>query len=233
VDTGNGRVLQEQPVADGERIIVAGDRVIRSTMARHGGVCVSQVTGHDPFTGNAVWGPSPYHLWSSDGVGCEQRVPPLGGGGALTAVGTDGRPVIIDSYDGRVVWTGELDERVEDLSAERAVVRAADRTTRYAVLLGGDGDRQWERIAHEDAGVTLASCGVVVADRDPNRIYVWDPVTGDNLLSLSTSARVLACAPDGVLIAEGRSIGFARFDGAAPDAPAPEDSSDPPPLDYK
>jgi hypothetical protein len=231
VDTDSGQVLQELPVAGGERIIVVGNRVMRSTMARHGGVCVSEVTGYDPFTGGTVWGPSPYHLWSSEGVGCEQRVPPLAGGGALTAVGTDGRPVVIDSYDGRVLWTGELDERVEDLSSERAVIRAADRTTRYAVLLGGDGDRQWERIADPDAGVTLAACGVVVADRDPNRVYVWDPVTGDNLLSLSTSARVLACAPDGVLIADGRSIGFAPFDGAA--APATEDSPDPPPLDSK
>jgi PQQ-like domain len=230
VDTGSGRVLQEVLVADGERVIVVGNRVVRSTMARHGGVCVSQVTGYDPFTGDPVWGPSPLHLWSSDGVGCEQRTPPLAGGSVLTAVGTDGRSVIFDSYDGRVLWTGELDERVEDLSAERAVIRAADETTRYAVLLGGDGDRQWERVADPDAGVTLASCGVVVADREPNRIYVWDPVTGDNLLSLSTSARVLACAPDGVLIADGRSIGFARFDGATSD---PEDSPDPPPLDSK
>jgi hypothetical protein len=232
VDTGSGQVLQELLVADGERVIVVGNRVIRSTMARHGGVCVSQVAGHDPVTGNPVWGPSQYHLWSSEGVGCEQRVPPLAGGGALTAVGTDGRPVVIDSYDGRVLWTGELDERVEDLSPDRAVVRAADETTRYAVLLGGNGARQWERIADQDAGVTIASCGVVVSDRDPSRIYVWDPVTGDNLLSLSTSARVLACAPDGILIADGRSIGFARFDGAVR-APATEDAPDPPPLDSK
>lgn len=232
VDTASGRVLQELTIAGDERIIVVGDRVVRSTMARHSGVCVSQVTGYDPFTGNPVWGPSPVHLWSSGGVGCEQREAPLAGGGAITAVGTDGRPVVIDSYDGRVLWTGELDERVEDLSAERAVIRAADETTRYAVLLGGDGGRQWERIADPDAGVTLASCGVVVSDRDPNRIYVWDPVTGDTLLSLSTSARVLACAPDGVLIADGRSIGFARFDGAV-QPPATEDAPDPPPLDSK
>jgi hypothetical protein len=110
------------------------------------------------------------------------------------------------------------------------VIRAADETTRFGVLLGGDGARQWERIADPDAGVVVASCGVVVADRDPNRIYVWDPVTGDNLLSLSTSARVLACTPDGVLIADGRSIGFARFDGAGP---APTGDEDPPPLDSK
>jgi hypothetical protein len=222
VDTASGRVLQELPVGSGERIVVAGNRVVRSTMARHGGVCVSQVTGHDPVTGNPVWGPLPYHLWNTDGVGCEQRVAPLGAGPTLTAVGTDGRPLVIDSYDGRILWTGELDERVEDLSADRAVIRAADGTTRFAVRFGDD-DRLWERIAHEDAGIVLADCGVVVADRDPNRVYVWDPVTGENRLSIATSARVLACAPDGVLIADGRSIGFARFEaGPAPQTPPPD-----------
>ncbi|HEY8473543.1 MAG TPA: hypothetical protein VIL37_13035 [Natronosporangium sp.] len=231
VDTSSGRVLREHLIGDDERVIVVGDRLVSSTMARHGGVCVSQVTGIDPVSGTPVWGPLPLHLWSSDGVGCEQRIPPLAGGSALTAIGTDGRPVIFDSYDGHLLWTGELDERVEDLTAERAVIRAADETTRYGVLLGGSGDRQWERLADEDAGVMIASCGVVVADRDPNRIYVWDPVTGEIRLSLSTSARVLACAPDGVLIADGRSIGFARFDGAAP-LPTGQDG-DPPPLDSK
>jgi hypothetical protein len=229
VDTENGRVLQELTAGDGERIIVSGDRVIRSTMARHGGVCVSQVTGYDPYIEVAVWGPLPYHLWSSDGVGCEQRVVPLGAGSALTAVGTDGRPVVIDSYDGRTLWTGELDERVEDLSSDRVFVRAADRTTRFAVRLGSDDGRVWERIAHEDAGVVLATCGLVVADRDPNRIYVWDPVTGENRLSISTSARVLACAVDGVLIADGRSIGFAPFDTAPAPATPPPDA----PIDAK
>jgi len=106
---------------------------------------------------------------------------------------------------------------VEDLSPELAVIRAADRTTRYAVRLGGDGAREWERVADPDAGVALAGCGVVVADREPSRVYVWDPATGQPRLSLATSARVLACAPDGVLLADRRSIGFAQF----PDAPAP------------
>ena len=217
VRSSDGAILQELAQPGGERVLVVGDRVLRSTMARHGGVCVSSVSGHDPASGALVWGPHPYHLWTTGDVGCEQRVPPVSSEHALVAVRPDGRPVVIDGYDGRVLWTGELDERVEDLSPELAVIRAADRTTRYAVRLGGDGAREWERVADPDAGVVLAGCGVVVADREPSRVYVWDPATGQPRLSLATSARVLACAPDGVLLADRRSIGFAQF----PDAPAP------------
>jgi hypothetical protein len=225
VRTTDGAVLQELVQSDDARIIVVGDRVVRSVMEQHGGVCVSTVSGHDVFHGGVVWGPQQYHLWTTNDVGCEQRVRPLSAGTAMVAVRPDGRPVVIDAYDGRVLWTGELDERVEDLSPELAVIRAADRTTRYAVRLGGDGSRVWERTADPDAGVALAGCGVVVADREPSRVYVWDVSTGQTRLSRATSATVLACPPDGVVIAEGRSIGFAPFAGV-PTAPG----GDPDPL---
>jgi hypothetical protein len=225
VRTTDGAVLQELAQSDDARIIVVGDRVVRSVMEQHGGVCVSTVSGHDVFHGGVVWGPQQYHLWTTNDVGCEQRVRPLSAGTAMVAVRPDGRPVVIDAYDGRVLWTGELDERVEDLSPELAVIRAADRTTRYAVRLGGDGSRVWERTADPDAGVALAGCGVVVADREPSRVYVWDVSTGQTRLSRATSATVLACPPDGVVIAEGRSIGFAPFAGV-PTAPG----GDPDPL---
>lgn len=216
VRTSDGAIVQlVEPGAD-ERVLVAGGRVIRSVMERHGGVCVSTVTGHDAATGTRVWGPRPFHLWATEDVGCEQRRPPLGSGAALAVVGADGRPRVVDAYDGRMLWTGERDEQVEGLSPDLAVVRAADETTRFGVRLGGDGARLWERTAAPDAGVTLARCGVVVSDRSPNRMSVWDPATGGIRLSTPTSARVLACAPDGVLLADGRSVGFARF----PDAPA-------------
>jgi len=221
VRSSDGAVLQEVEQRDGERVIVVGDRVVRSTLQRHSGICVSSVTGHDASTGAVVWGPHPYHLWTTGDVGCEQRVPPLSAGHALVAVRPDGRPMVIDGYDGRVLWTGELDERVADLSTDRAVIRAVDRTTLYGVVLGGDGSRQWERIADPDAGVVVADCGVVVADRNPDRAYVWDPVTGETRLSRATSARILACAPDGLVLAEGRSIGFAPFPGADPADPDP------------
>jgi hypothetical protein len=230
VDTATGRIVREWEQTDGERVIVVERRIIRSELARHNGVCVSTVTGYDPVTGDAAWGPRPYHLWGTGDVGCEQRVPPLAGGAALAAVTADGRPIVIDAHDGRVIWEGKITERIEGLSPDHAVIRAEDETTVYAVALGRDGTPVWDRRTDEDSTLIIAQCGVIVADRHPNRVYVWDPHTGEDTLSLSTSARVLACAPDGLLITEGRSVGFARFDGAteAPPPGRPPDDSEPP-----
>jgi hypothetical protein len=239
VDTDDGEILQDFQLGDTERVIVVGDRVVRSVMTEHADICVSEVTGLDPISGGPVWGPEEFHLWGTEGVGCEQRVAPLAGGGAMTATAPDGRPLVVDAYDGRVLWSGELDQRVEGLTADVAVVRDAEGTTLFGVRLGAsqsDGDLLWDRRVDQGAGVTAASCGVVVSDQDPNRLYVWDPASGEDRLSLSTSARAVACAPDGLLIADGRSIGFARFAGADV-VPEPADPADPPrtddPLDYK
>jgi outer membrane protein assembly factor BamB len=121
---------------------VVGDRVVRSVMTRHADVCVSEVTGLDPVSGAAVWGPEEFHLWGTEGVGCEQRVAPLAGGGAMTATAPDGRPLVVDAYDGRVLWSGELDQRVEALTADVAVVRDAIHIgSRAGVRPGRPADR--------------------------------------------------------------------------------------------
>ncbi|QSB14945.1 PQQ-binding-like beta-propeller repeat protein [Natronosporangium hydrolyticum] len=231
VDTRTGQIRQELAQGADERVIVVGGRVIRSVMRRYDGVCVSEVTGYDAVTGDPVWGPSPYHLWSTGDVGCEQREPPVAGGAAVAVRSAEGEPMILDAYDGRVLWSGELGEQVEALSAELAVIRDEDGFQRRGIRLGGDGALLWERRADEEAALAIAQCGVVVSDRHPNRVYVWDKQTGEDRLSVSTSARVLACAPDGVLLTEGRSIGFARFDGLT----SPESGSDstPPEVDSK
>lgn len=229
VDTRTGRILHEAEQRDGERVIVVEDRVIRSTLARHNGVCVSTVTGHDPVSGDPVWGPVSYFLWGTGDVGCEQRTPPVASGSAVVAVAPDGRPVVLDAYDGRVLWTGELGESVAGLSPERAVIRTGDESAVYAVRLDGNAQAIWQRRVDRDATLAIAQCGVIVADRHPNRMYVWDLGTGEDVLSLSTSARALACATDGILIADGRSIGFASFGGTSPDpVPEPANGADPP-----
>lgn len=212
VETATGVVHQIVELADGEKAIVVGDRVIRSVSERHNGVCVSSATGYDPVTGTVVWGPQPYHVWSLGA--CEQRDPPLSAGSAMVAVGPEGRPLVVDAYDGRVLWRGEVEDSVAALSAELAIIRPGDGRTLTAVVLGGDGSALWERDAEPDADVLIAECGVVVADRDPRRVYVWDPRSGEVKLSVPTSAKVLACA-DGVVLTGGRSVGFVPFDGIA------------------
>lgn len=221
VRTGTGEVLSRVEVGGDERVLVAGGRVIRSVVTRQDGVCRLSVTGYDPVTGSAVWGPEPYNLRTVTGGGCEQRNRPVGSGAALVAVGPEGHELVIDANDGRVLWSGGADEQVQALSEDLAVVRGADPTVRYGVVLGGDGTPQWERTVDEDAGVLLAGCGAVVADRDPNQVHVWDPRNGNDVVSVLTSARVLSCAPDGLILTDGRELGFLAFPGSGSDSDDP------------
>ncbi len=243
VHTGTGEVLAQVAAESGEMVLVVGERVLRSVVTRQDGICRPEVTAYDPATGAPVWGPEPYHLRTVTGGGCEQRDRPTGTGAVLVAVGPDGSELVLDANDGRVLWRGEPGERVQALSEELAVVRAADGAVRYGVALGGDGSRLWEHPAHEDAGVVLAGCGVVVADRDPSRIRIWDPDTGEEVTSVLTSARLLACADDGLVLSEGRSVGFLPYPGVvaptdSPPGPGPEPGPGPrdpqaPPPDLK
>lgn len=228
VDTRTGDVRQVLDQADGEKILVVGERVIRSVTAPRNGVCLSTVTAHDGITGEAVWGPESFHVWASDG--CEQRTPPLSGGAALAVVAPDARPVVLDANDGRVLWVGSPEQSVVALSPELAVIHSREQGTLSGVTLGGDGTPRWERAAEPDAEVLITPCGVVVADRDPNRVYVWDSASGEVLLSAPTGAKVLACGPDGLVLAGGRSLGYARF-GTGVEGDLPGGQS--PPLEAK
>ncbi len=238
VHTGLGQVMAHLEADRDEMIVVVDQTVVRSLVTRRDGVCQLQVTGHDA-TGALVWGPEVHNLRTVTGGGCEQRIAPVGYGAALVAVGPDGREMVIDANDGRVLWHGAEGERIRGLTEHLAVVQGADPAVRYGVRLGGDGSPLWEHRVGPDAELVIADCGVVVADKDPNRIVVWDAVSGEQKISLLTSARVLACTGDGVLLSEGRSVGFRHFRGppSPHEQPAPgprqDERQEPPPVDLK
>jgi outer membrane protein assembly factor BamB len=217
VHSGTGELLRVIDAERDELIMVVGDRVLRSVAIRRDGVCQVSVTGYDAFTGNVVWGPRPYNLRTITGGGCEQDYAAVAAGAALIAVDPEGSEFVIDAGDGRVLWRGEPDERVQGLTEDMAVIKAADPAVRYAVRLGPDQTPRWQQRVDPDAEVMIVDCGIVVADREPNRLRVWDPSDGTERISVRTSARMLACAPDGLVLASGRSIGFVPFDGPRSD----------------
>jgi outer membrane protein assembly factor BamB len=217
VHSGTGELLAVHDAGRDELIMVVGDRVLRSVAIRRDGVCQVSVIGHDAFTGNVVWGPHPYNLRTITGGGCEQQYAAVAAGAALIAVDPEGKELILDAGDGRVLWRGEPDERVQGLTEDMAVIKAADPAIRYAVLLGRDRTPRWTQRVDPNAEVVIVDCGIVVADREPNRLRVWDPVNGEERLSVRTSARMLACAPDGLVLASGRSLGFVPFGGPRSD----------------
>lgn len=225
VDTATGRVVREWQAERDTQLSVVGGRVIGSTAVRRDGICVVSVTGYDAATGLPAWGPHPYHLRTASGSGCEHRDRPRAAGGALVAVDPDGRELVISAYDGRVLWAGADTDRVVALSPEYAVVRTADPSVVIGVSLRS-GEPVWQQTAHEKAEFALAACGVLVADQRPDRLRVWDPGTGDEKLSVRTTARAMACTPDGLVISSGRSVGLVAWPDAEPSGPSLEADRD-------
>lgn len=215
VDTATGRMLREWEAPREEQLSVIGGRVISSSAIRRDGICVVSVTGYDAVTGLPAWGPHPYHLRTASGSGCEHRNRPRAAGAAMIAVDPDGREMVISAYDGRVLWAGTVEDRVVALSPEYAVVRTAEPGVVVGISLR-DGGRMWEQTVHEDAEFALGDCGVIVADHRPDRLRVWDPATGEERLSVRTTARAMACTADGLVIGDGRSVGLAAWPGAEP-----------------
>ncbi|WP_092382862.1 PQQ-binding-like beta-propeller repeat protein [Micromonospora phaseoli] len=243
VDTATGRVLQNVEPGRDERLTVVGGRLLRITARSQDGNCYFAISGRDSATGQEAWQQAGINLRTADSAGCVQREDPYGARNVLLGVSPDGREAVLDSYDGRLLLVAANGERVLAVDDRYAVVRAADGATVSARELGS-GRVRWKRPVGEKAGAALTPYAAIVADQKPNRLVALDPRTGRELAMLRTSANALAVGPAGMVIGEGREIGYLRFggtgadpaggdngsNGTAPGAgntPAPQDSCGP------
>lgn len=212
VHTRTGQVVEQPEPASDELVMVVGERVVRSVAARRDGVCQLAVSAYDPVNGQVAWGPRPYNLRTITGGGCEQQYAAVASGAALVAVEADGSELVVDANDGRVLWRGEPDERVQGLTEHLAVIKGEDPNVRYAVRLGRPDAPLWVRNVHADATLIVTDCGVVVADEEPSRLHVWHPADGLEIVTLRTSATLASCTPDGVVLTRGRSVALVPFE---------------------
>jgi hypothetical protein len=219
VDTTSGTVLQELEPDRDDRVIVAGGRVLRVVADSRDGSCYFTVEATDAATGRDVWRQAGLNLRTADGSGCVQRKDPAGQENVIVGVAADGREVLLDAYDGRSLWIGDDGQRVAAADSRHAVIRAADGRSVSGLVLGAS-EIAWTRRVHEDAQAALARYAVVVIDREPDRIIALHPDTGEVLLSIRSSAKVVAVGPSGLVLLDRRELGYIRFSGAAGDGPA-------------
>lgn len=212
VDTTSGRVLQELEAPRQERVLVTAGRILRVRADARDGTCYFSVQGSDAASGGEVWRRAGLNLRTVSGGGCAQRADPAGQDGVLVGVGPDGRELLLDGYDGRVLWSGGAGARVVALTGQHALVRTGDLLTCHQH--GADRPR-WSRPVHAQAQAALAGPVAVVVDRRPDRVLALDARTGAVLLQLETAARVVAVGPAGLLLADRRELGYAPFNGPA------------------
>ncbi|GIJ36519.1 PQQ-like domain-containing protein [Micromonospora sediminimaris] len=229
VDTATGRVLQNVEPGREERLAVIGGRLLRITARSQDGSCYYAISGRDSATGQEAWQQSGLNLRTADSAGCVQREDPYGARNVVLGVSPDGREVVLDGYDGRLLLVTADAERVLAVDDRYALVRAADGGAVSARELGA-GRTRWNRPAGKKAGAALTPYAAIVADEKPNRLVALDPRTGRELAVLRTSANALAVGPAGMVIGEGREIGYVRFGAAAGGTPGEADGADPGPA---
>ena len=223
VDTATGRVVQEVEPGRNDRVVVVGGRMLRIEARGQDGTCYFTVVARDPATGREVWRRDGINLRTADSAGCVQREDPQGGQNVLVGVAPDAREAVLDAYDGRLLWVGAKGGKLLAVDDRYALARAADKKSISGYELPIEAAR-WTRRANQEGGVALTNYAAVVVDREPDRIVALDPRTGRELANLRSSAEVFAVGPAGMVIGDGRDIGYIRFSGAttgSPGSPGP------------
>ncbi|MEU4644251.1 PQQ-binding-like beta-propeller repeat protein [Micromonospora sp. NPDC023814] len=228
LDTATGRVLQNVEPGRDERLSVVGGRLLRITARSQDGTCYFAISGRDPATGRETWQRAGLNLRTADNAGCVQREDPQGARNVLIGVAPDAREAVLDGYDGRLLLVAAAGERLLAVDDRHALVRPADKRAVVSHELG-TGRVRWTRPAGAKAGAALTPYAAVLADEKPSRLVALDPRTGRELASLRTAANALAVGPNGMVIGEGREIGYVRFGGAAVAPAGPGDGGVPGP----
>ncbi|MBY8873145.1 PQQ-binding-like beta-propeller repeat protein [Micromonospora sp. PLK6-60] len=223
VDTATGRVVQDVQPGRDERLAVIGGRLLRITATARDGACYFVVSARDPATGQEVWRRTGINLRTSDDGGCAQRNDPQGARNVLIGVGPDGREAVLDGYDGRLLLVNAEGERLLAVDDRYALVRTADEGAIVSRELTTERGL-WTRAVDGRAGAALTPYAALVVTEKPSRLVAVNPRTGRALAELRTSANALAVGPTGMIIGEGREIGYVRFGAGAP-APLPGDDA--------
>ncbi|XBP96800.1 PQQ-binding-like beta-propeller repeat protein [Micromonospora sp. CCTCC AA 2012012] len=226
VDTATGRVLQNVQPGRDERLAVIGGRLLRITATSRDGTCYFAISARDAATGQEVWRRTGLNLRTADNAGCVQREDPQGARNVLIGVAPDGREAVVDGYDGRFLQIGAQGEKLLAVDDRWAVVRSADKRSITGRELSADRTR-WTRAAGGKSGAALTPYAAVIAEEKPSRLIAVDPRTGRELVLLRTSANALAVGPNGMIIGEGREIGYVRWGAGAAVPPPPEEGGVP------
>jgi len=221
VDTAAGKVVREIEPERDERVVVVGGRVLRIKAVAADGTCYFSVVASDAATGGEVWRNAGINLRTAKDGGCAQRDDPAGGRNVIVGVAADARELVIDAYDGRILFTSAPGEHLLGVDDRYAVVRTADGSAVHSVELGGRGT--WRRASGPKSNVALTQPAVVMVEEKPDKIIALNPGTGKELVNVRSEADVLAVGPAGMIIVSGRDLAYLAFQGGGgvPVSPQP------------
>jgi len=224
VDTRTGEVVRVLKPGKHEEVYLIGGRVVHSEAKPISAGCELHVTGRDAVTGRVVWRRDGYNLGTVSGAACDQRSEPLGAGSALLATRPDGRQVLLDAADGRELLVAPQGAKIISTDGVRAVLRGKDGKTLTAYQLG-EPETLWSRKADPKATASVTRTRILIFDRNPDRIRVLAPDSGEPVLQVASEARVLAVVDQGLLLGDRRDLGLLTFPNAQFAVPLPAQTS--------
>jgi hypothetical protein len=216
VDLVEGRLARTlDPPGQLTRVSVAAGRLVVTRSLRGGDGCRIEIEGTDYLTGTSVWRHEGYDLDTADEIGCEQRREPLGSGGLLSAVRGDNHPVLLDAADGSQRWVGEVGEQMLATDGSLAVIESADRENVRVIDLLDSGRVAWSARLGENPEAAVTPTAVLVHDRVKDRLLVVSRA-GTVLHDLKTDAQLIGYGREGIVLANGRTVGVVRFTSPEP-----------------
>jgi outer membrane protein assembly factor BamB len=211
IDTANGKLVQTAEPGAGQRVAVAGGRVLTVTATAADGTCYFGVVAADPPGGGTVWKRDGLNLrTASNGSGCKQDRDPAGGEDVVLGVDPVGRQELIAAHDGRILWHGAKGQEVQAVNDSFAVVRSADKASLRCLSLA-DGGTAWTRPVSSGASAALTPYAVVIVTTKPSRVAALSPSSGKLLSDVRTNAKIFATGPGGMIIVDGRDMAYLPF----------------------
>ncbi|MCU7727234.1 PQQ-like beta-propeller repeat protein [Actinoplanes sp. KI2] len=211
IDTANGKLVQTAQPADGQRVAVAGGRVLTVTGTAGDGTCYFGVVATDPPGNGVVWHRDGLNLrTAANGSSCKQDRDPAGGEDVVLGVDPVGRQELIAAHDGRVLWHGAKGEEVLAVDDAYAVIRSADKATLHGFSMA-TGRTAWNRPATAGTSAALTPRAVIIVTSKPARVTAVSPTDGRVLSEVRTSAKIFASGPGGMIAVAGRDMAYLPF----------------------
>jgi hypothetical protein len=212
ISLNDGRRLRDATPPDTlSRYVVAGGQLLSSRAVPGNSSCRFTAESFTSDTNQSVWQRDGYDLGSASGAGCEQRQDPVGAGGVLVAVRGDNRPVLLNAVTGAEVWVGTYGERVLATDGALAVIGEPDnKSVRLLDLF--DNAREVTVLSPGPKPVAaLTPYYLVILEQSTGKLWAYtregrllaDPVT--------SKGDVIGYGPNGLVIANGRTIGYWRL----------------------
>jgi hypothetical protein len=217
IDTVAGTRVRELGSTDPQtRISVAGDRVLVVRSRRTDLGCRYSIEGRTWKTDTLAWQVSDVDLKSGSGTVCEQRSDPMGAGGRIIAIDANGAPMLIDATDGSITWKGAAGASVLATDGKIAVLLRPDRKTVDIIdLIGTTMPPRWTATLGLDPVAAVTPDFVVIEDQDARQIIVLDhnATVGELRERARFTSRATVCAlgNKGLLVGDGRRIGYIKF----------------------